>query len=165
MRHRRLLIIVQLLGLNLLPQQVALEEIRNLPQAVCRVLARRDAEDLVELFEGFAFGFLVRARDGQPALSSPTAIHKYTSIARLTGIKSNTNTHPTIFHAAYHPNAPCGLNALRILGHVIASTALKNHVVAVARLMPSVRIYSGYASALYVKGTGPSPGLYTMPNK
>lgn len=73
-------------------------------------------------------------------------------------MKSSTNHHPAIFHPAYHANAPCAEKADFRLGQVTPSTKLKNHVVAVASAIPYERTYSGYASAEYVKGTGPSPG-------
>jgi hypothetical protein len=55
-----------------------------------------------------------------------------------------------MFHAAYHPKAPWGVNAACMLGQVTESTKLKNQVVAVARDMPMLRTYSGYASAEYL---------------
>jgi hypothetical protein len=76
-----------------------------------------------------------------------------------------------MFQTAYQANAPCGLNAFRRLGQVTLRTKLKNQVVAVARLIPKGRMYSGYASAEYVNGTGPSPGesngvlMYVTPKK
>jgi hypothetical protein len=69
---------------------------------------------------------------------------------------------PTIFQAAYHPKAPCVVNAFSIANQVIARMKLNPQVVAVAKLMPMSRMYSGYASAEYVNGTGPSPGEYTI---
>lgn len=72
-----------------------------------------------------------------------------------------TYTQPKKFHAAYHPNAPCGLNARTSGGHVKLSKKLNPQHVAVAKLMPTSLIYSGNASAEYVNGTGPSPGEYT----
>ena len=46
----------------------------------------------------------------------------------------------------------------------MAST-YKSQVTAVAKDMPTSRIYSGNASAEYVNGTGPSPGEYTQSNR
>lgn len=46
---------------------------------------------------------------------------------------------PTMFHPAYQENAPCGVNADYIPGHVMDSTALKDHVVAVASDIPYAR--------------------------
>ena len=74
-------------------------------------------------------------------------------------MNSSTNHHPMIFQAAYHENAPCGLKARCRLGQVMLSVALKNHVVAVAKLIPRARTYSGKASAEYTNGIGPSPEL------
>lgn len=65
--------------------------------------------------------------------------------------------HLTNHDTHYHPNAPCGLNARRRLGNVKETTKLNSQVVAVARDMPSSRMYRGYTSAEYVNGTGPSP--------
>lgn len=76
-----------------------------------------------------------------------------------------TKKKPTMFHPAYQLNAPCGLNARSSDGQVTDSTKLKNQVVAVANDIPIGRIYRGYASAEYVKGTGPSPGEYTIPKR
>jgi hypothetical protein len=60
------------------------------------------------------------------------------------------SSHPTTFHAAYHPNAPVGVNAYNSRGNVSATTKLNSHVVAVAYDMPTSRMYSGNASAEYL---------------
>jgi hypothetical protein len=72
---------------------------------------------------------------------------------------------PTTFQAPYHAKPPAVVKRDDKDGHVIARIKLKNHVVAVARDMPYDLTYSGYASAEYVNGTGPSPGEYTTPNR
>ena len=77
----------------------------------------------------------------------------------VSGRKNSTRKKPTMFHPAYHEKAPVAVNAVWREGQVIERTKLKNQVVAVAKLIPKGRIYSGYASAEYVNGTGPSPGL------
>lgn len=51
-----------------------------------------------------------------------------------------TRKNPTIFHPAYQPKAPCGLNACNSDGHVTLSTKLKNQVVAVASDIPMGRM-------------------------
>lgn len=76
-----------------------------------------------------------------------------------------TKKNPTMFQPAYQLNAPCGLNACSSDGQVTDRIKLKNQVVAVASDIPIGRMYRGYASAEYVKGTGPSPGEYTMPKR
>lgn len=58
---------------------------------------------------------------------------------------------------AYHSNAPCDLNAVNRDGQVKLRIELKHQVVAAAKLMPTSRMRSGKASALYVKGTGLVP--------
>ena len=59
--------------------------------------------------------------------------------AFVSGTKNRMRTNPATFHAAYHPNAPCGVNAPIKRGVVMEMTKLKNHVVAVAKDMPMSR--------------------------
>lgn len=60
--------------------------------------------------------------------------------------------------AAYHMKAPSGVKASLSAGQVKARMKLNPHVVAVAKDIPTSRMYNGKASAEYVNGTGPSPG-------
>ena len=50
---------------------------------------------------------------------------------------------PIMFQPPYQEKAPCVVNAVCRLGQVIERIKLKNHVVEVARDMPTVRIYRG----------------------
>jgi hypothetical protein len=65
----------------------------------------------------------------------------------LTGKSNNTPHHPSTHHPAYHAKAPVGPNPANKLNQVMLNIQLQNQVVAVAKLIPIVRIYSGYASA------------------
>lgn len=56
------------------------------------------------------------------------------------------------------------INQLVGAPRTIAST-YKSQVTAVAKDMPTSRMYSGNASAEYVNGTGPSPGEYAQSNR
>lgn len=77
----------------------------------------------------------------------------------VSGRNYRTRKKPTMFQAAYHPNAPCDLNAFLRRGHVKANMKLKNQQVEVANPIPRSRMYKGNASAEYVNGIGPSPKL------
>ena len=68
---------------------------------------------------------------------------------RIVTSKKQKEMHSTHFHAAYHPNAPCGLNELIMAGKVIEITKLKNQQVAVANDIPISRTLSGNDSAEY----------------
>ncbi|KAH3669616.1 hypothetical protein OGATHE_002428 [Ogataea polymorpha] len=74
----------------------------------------------------------------------------------VSGSSHKTSKNPTMFHAAYHPNAPCGLNAFSSDGQVRDKIKLKNQQVAVANDIVTSRTYSAAHSAEYVNGTGPS---------
>jgi hypothetical protein len=59
------------------------------------------------------------------------------------GRKNRIRTKRSAHHAAYHPNAPVLVKLLTSEGNVRDTMKLKVHVVAVARDMPSSRIYNG----------------------
>lgn len=48
--------LIQSFGQNILPEDISLEEIRDLAGSICSMDAGRDAEDLVQFLEGLAFG-------------------------------------------------------------------------------------------------------------
>ena len=50
--------LVQLHRLDLPPEDISIEEITNLPDAIRSMCTSGDAEDLIQFFEGLAFGFL-----------------------------------------------------------------------------------------------------------
>ncbi|KAH3664021.1 hypothetical protein OGAPHI_004735 [Ogataea philodendri] len=74
----------------------------------------------------------------------------------VSGSSHNTRKNPTMFQAAYQPNAPCGLKARTKDGQVKDRMKLKNQHVAVANDIVTSRTYNAAHSAEYVNGTGPS---------
>ena len=66
----------------------------------------------------------------------------------VSGMNKITSTQRITHHAAYQPNAPWTVNAVRKEGNVKATIKLKHQVVAVAQDMPTSRIWVGKASAL-----------------
>jgi hypothetical protein len=46
----------------------------------------------------------------------------------VSGTKSKIRTQPIRHHAAYQPNAPCGLKAVRRCGQVNERIKLKHHL-------------------------------------
>lgn len=72
---------------------------------------------LVKFFQGEGLGLGHEQQNNEPANH---AIGRPIS----TFIDAGFNT--THFHAAYHPNAPCGVNALNKRGKVSATTKLKS---------------------------------------
>jgi hypothetical protein len=94
---------------------------------------------LVEFFERERLGLGHEKQDQNPANTT-------TTIIRVILKFKQEITH---FQAAYHPNAPCGVNAPSNRGNVSEITKLKNQQVAVAKDMPRSRTYSGNASAEY----------------
>jgi hypothetical protein len=76
----------------------------------------------------------------------------------VSGINKSIIHHPTKHQLACQANAPCVVNAARRDGHVTPRRKLQNHIVAVPSAIPYDRTYNGYTSAVYVNGTGSSPG-------
>jgi hypothetical protein len=133
-----MVLFVELLGLDVLPEHVSLEEVRKLSQSICCMVSC--SAEVVR-------SFVLKGRKLGNYLTPKTWSSSSRVLPLVSGTKKRTPKNPMMFQTAYQANAPWGLNAFSRLGHVTLRTKLKNHVVAVASDIPRGRMYSGYASA------------------
>lgn len=91
-------------------------------------LASRYRKDVIEFFQASLLEDV--------SMQSTARWSQYTFVS---GTHKKIQTKAIMFNAAKNPNAPVGVNALRILGNVNPSTAAQNRQVATAQPMPTSR--------------------------
>ena len=76
------IVLVQSLGLHMLSEDVAFEEVRDLPQAISSMRMRRHPKHLIQLLEGFAFGLGEEQQYQHKADEIPHGVKRESALVR-----------------------------------------------------------------------------------